>query len=893
MRREVEVLQQLARIAVEGPAAKETLAQAATIIRQATGAAEAMVVYAEDKEFLACSDTAGTPETQFTLAALTTIQHHVAQAGGLVAFNLAGHRVEGFTSAPDGDRCQFLALRIPTSESPSEMCILRGAWNRKDRARISRFMESATPALTIILERFLNADRGRRLAQQLQTLANAAQVLTQSEDVKAALRDLATAVSAATGSDYIVCIDMYDATTRRFFLRILSEQRHTTGIWDQVWAASLNPDRPDPWNVEVMRTRQPRLSPDMQNDPTYPEDVRKYFARVLVRSAADFPLLFQDEFLGAMSFVSFKPHTFPPEEVAFLQGFVSQVAVALKALQMHEEVERYAQEIKRSADHYIATTNLTGDIIARLDAHGKWTFLNDAACQFYGKPREELLGADSRAYVHPEDAESTAQSIRDARTRKVLTTGFVNRCITPKGIRAVEWNGYALFDEDGRYAGIQITGRDITERRQMEADRERLHAELEVRATTDSLSGLYNHAQFFQRLAEETERSKRYHRGFAVVMMDVDNFKLYNDSRGHQAGDEVLRFIAGSIQSTMRGSDLAFRYGGDEFAVILLHADAAKAQAVVNRINRRIAKTLNRMDDGATAPLALSAGVACFPDDGKTADDLVRVADAALYSAKWAARARDVARQEHAIESAGPSPKTKEPAKMPPAMINSLMAALRRLGVPDGLADLNLRTMAALGTLAEIRDPYVRGHQKRTSEWAASLAEELGLPSDRVRATKMAGLLHDLGKVGTSRRILNKPGKLTEEEFAKVKEHPPLGSIMMMAEIETLQQLVPLIRHHHERFDGKGYPDGLAGEDIPLEARILAVVDAFDAMTHERAYRQALGVDEAVAELKRGAGDQFDPAVVQAFLAVAKRLAEEPAPPAEAPEETRLLTLVQ
>jgi HD-GYP domain-containing protein (c-di-GMP phosphodiesterase class II) len=229
---------------------------------------------------------------------------------------------------------------------------------------------------------------------------------------------------------------------------------------------------------------------------------------------------------------------------------------------------------------------------------------------------------------------------------------------------------------------------------------------------------------------------------------------------------------------------------------------------------------------------------------------------------------------------------------MPPAVAGSLIATLRRLGVPDGLADLNLRTMAALGTLAEIRDSYVRGHQERTSSYAAALAEKMGLPSDRIQNTKMAGLLHDLGTVGTSKQILNKPGKLTEDEFAKIKEHPPLGSIMIMSEIETLQRLVPVVRHHHERFDGQGYPDGLAGEEIPIEARILAVVDAFDAMIHERAYRKALSREEAIVELRRCAGSQFDPAVVDTFLAMIEQSAEDFAAPAEPIGESPQLAAV-
>ena len=673
---------------------------------------------------------------------------------------------------------------------------------------------------------------------------------------------------------------------------------------------------------------------------------------------------------------------------------------------------RHTVELTRRSDEYVATTNLTGDIIARLDKHGNWTFLNDAACQFFGKSREELLGTDSRAYVHPEDIELTAQSIRDARTKRKLVTGLVTRATTPMGTRVVEWNGYPLFDEEGQYAGIQITGRDVTERKemeealrenearlrlitdntsdliwtmdlslrytymspaitrmrgytveemvglsgadamtpaslelsrktlaeelvtaraedkdtsrtrqlelemyckdgstiwtemnmrwlrdsdgkpvgilgvtrdisrrkQMEEERERLQAELEVRAVTDGLTDLYNHAHFYQRLAEEAERSKRYKHGFAVLMMDVDNFKCFNDSRGHQAGDEMLRLVADSIRSGLRRSDVAFRYGGDEFAAILPHADSATAQAAVSRINRRITNCLKRKDGAAAACLSVSAGVACFPEDGSTADELVKAADAALYAAKWTARARDAMAEAYAIEELAP------PAEMlretqrgtVSSAAGSLAAALHELGVPGVLAELNRRTIIALGVMAEAKDPYVRGHQERTSDRAATLAEEMGLPPDKVRATRFAGLLHDLGKAGISRHILNKPGTLTEDEFAKVKEHSPLGSMMITSEIGALQELVPIVRHHHERFDGKGYPDGLAGQEIPLEARILAVVDAFDAMTHERSYRKALSKVDAVSELQRGAGTQFDPAVVQPFLALVGREDEEP-----------------
>ena len=552
---------------------------------------------------------------------------------------------------------------------------------------------------------------------------------------------------------------------------------------------------------------------------------------------------------------------------------------------------RQTVELRRRTDEYIDTANLTGDLIARLDRRGNWAFLNDAACQFYGKPREELLGTDSRAFAHPEDLEPTAQAIRKTRAKKALVTGLVNRQVTPMGTRVVEWNGYPLFDEQGQYTGVQITGRDITERKQMEEERERLHAELEIRAITDGLTGLYNHAHFYRRLAEEIDRSKRHGYPLAVVMMDIDNFKHYNDSRGHQAGDEMLRLTADCIRKAIRRSDIAFRYGGDEFAAILPHSDSPRAQTVVTRINRRIAARLKKMDNPAAAWLGLSAGVASHPNDAATASDLVTIADTALYDAKGVGLARAVVEQGQTVESGAYPPVAalhETQTRVLSTAARELAAALQDVGASDVFADLNVRTAAAVGAAAEIKDRYIRGHQQRASRWAAALAEEMGLPPEQVRDIRIAGLLHDLGKVGISESILNKPGKLTEEEFAKIKEHPALGAMMIMSEVDSLQRLVPIVRHHHERFDGSGYPDGLAGEQIPLEARIMAVVDVFDAMTHDRSYRKALSREETIAELERGAGTQLDPTVVKAFLALVKGRSEEPPAPAQAAAKERL-----
>jgi putative nucleotidyltransferase with HDIG domain len=215
----------------------------------------------------------------------------------------------------------------------------------------------------------------------------------------------------------------------------------------------------------------------------------------------------------------------------------------------------------------------------------------------------------------------------------------------------------------------------------------------------------------------------------------------------------------------------------------------------------------------------------------------------------------------------------EQQARIVSSVASSIAVALKDAGVSQALEDPDLQVLATVGAAAEIKDRYIRGHQERTSEVAAALAGEMGLSPERVRDIRIAGLLHDIGKVSVSESVLNKPGRLTKREFASIKDHPIVGT-SLVSQVKGFERLAPIVRHHHERFDGKGYPDGFAGEQIPLEAHILSVADVFDAMTHERSYRKALSREQAIAELERGAGTQFDPAVVKAFLALVKRPGE-------------------
>jgi diguanylate cyclase (GGDEF)-like protein/PAS domain S-box-containing protein len=550
------------------------------------------------------------------------------------------------------------------------------------------------------------------------------------------------------------------------------------------------------------------------------------------------------------------------------------------------ERKRAEAALEESEKRYRLLADSASDIIWMRDLDFRTIYVNPAVTRIRGYTVEEVMAQPIEEVLTPASLE-LAQNVlaeelaKDQVDEKDLfwwrTVELENTCKDGSTVW-LEVRVTALRDDNRRIVGILGISRDISERKRVEEERERLHAELEARAITDSLTGLYNHAYFYQRLGDEIERAKRYSHRFALVMMDVDTFKHYNDSRGHQAGDAALHLVGECIRSAMRRSDLAFRYGGDEFVAILLNADVSKAQNVVRRINRRIAARLKEAGDSAGAWLGVSAGIACYPADADTVDELVGMADAAMYDAKRLAWARGMMGQRQTVESAAC------PVSIPPetqtsmlsGAASSLSAALQDLTGPNLLTKSELRTIAALGAAAEIKDPFIRGHQERTSRLAATVAKEMGLSPDRVRNLTTAGLLHDLGKVSVGEGILNKPGKLSESEFAKMKEHPALGASMIASGAEALQPLAPIVRHHHERFDGSGYPDGLARDNIPLEARILSVVDAFDAMTHERAYRKALSTEEALGEIERGVGTRFDQAVVQAFLGVVRRRGGEP-----------------
>ena len=353
-------------------------------------------------------------------------------------------------------------------------------------------------------------------------------------------------------------------------------------------------------------------------------------------------------------------------------------------------------------------------------------------------------------------------------------------------------------------------------------------------ALTDPLTGLGNHRHFHERLERELRHAHERRVPLTLCLVDVDDFKRINDRFGHPAGDRVLERIA----TRLRQSGEAFRLGGDEFALLLPGYDEHEALTAAASVVERI----SALELDQIGAVTVSAGVATSPAHAAERDELIRLADSALYWAKEYGKNRVRGYRPDVIE----------------------LAELKRLASgPDRAA--RFRAAASLARAVDARDVYTGSHSQRVAELAARTARRLGLPDEEVELTRLAASLHDLGKLAIPEEILRKPGPLTEPERMVLERHPQIG--FRMLESLGVDPVADWVLYHHERWDGSGYPDGLPGEQIPLGARIIFVADAYDAMTSERVYRRRVAAEQAIAELQRCAGSQFDPEIVDAFAA--------------------------
>jgi diguanylate cyclase (GGDEF)-like protein len=358
-------------------------------------------------------------------------------------------------------------------------------------------------------------------------------------------------------------------------------------------------------------------------------------------------------------------------------------------------------------------------------------------------------------------------------------------------------------------------------------------------AHSDHLTGLLNRRGFQTVFDTELERARRAEQALSLIVGDLDRFKRVNDEHGHAAGDEVLTRVAGAIQGAKRGFDSAARVGGEEFAVLAPDCDDHGAFMLAERIRAAVHEALVARDLGTS--LTISFGISTFPLHGQSADGLLRTADQALYAAKRLGRNRSV------ISS---------------AEVPGILA--RSSHHEDEEAQVELAALLSLAEALDVRDWGSASHCRRVGRFAELTARELGLSPECVERVRLAGILHDVGRVAVPERLLSKDEPLTDDEWVLVRAHPVAGA--RMVETTDYDDIRSWILFHHERPDGTGYPDGRGESEVPLESSIIAVADAYEAMTSDRPYRRALAPDDAGDELRREAGRQFRADVVEALL---------------------------
>lgn len=472
---------------------------------------------------------------------------------------------------------------------------------------------------------------------------------------------------------------------------------------------------------------------------------------------------------------------------------------------------------------------------------------------------------------------------------------------------------------------------------------------------TDGLTGLYNHGFFQAVLDHEFRRFRRFGAPFTLAMIDLDAFSVYNERHGPVAGDRTLKEVAQAIRKSIREVDLAARYGGDVFAVLLIGIDAQAARAAAERI-RLAAERLSE-----SAP-TVSVGLASCPKDAGTKHQLIQKAREALLRAKIRGKNRIfLYEREHVSPNHRPKVLVVDDERVNLELVGAVLSsidfevfkassgeeALSLLGKTDvdlvlldillpgidgyevcrrlkqqestrlipvilltGLDDLTARiqgieagaddflvkppnhmeliartrslvkvkslndsligtenVLISLARAVEAKDVYTRGHISRTSELAVLVGKKMGLSGRDVEALRLGGILHDIGKIGVPREILNKPGPLSPEEFAIIKSHPDVGHQICLPLKKTLGPALQVIRYHHERLDGRGYPEGLQGEEIPIVASIMAIVDMYDALVSDRPYRKALSREDSLRLLREEARTgRLDRAIVETLI---------------------------
>lgn len=394
-------------------------------------------------------------------------------------------------------------------------------------------------------------------------------------------------------------------------------------------------------------------------------------------------------------------------------------------------------------------------------------------------------------------------------------------------------------------------------------------------ANTDTLTGLYTHRGFQEVLSAELRRAEENNSKLSIIMLDVNNISKINRELGHAKGDEVIKLLAEKVKQNIRSNDKAGRYGGDEIAIILPDTDTSDAKYLAEYITYCLSCCF--VDD--VGPVKVSVGIATYPECSRDQEKLLILAEQAMYISQ----AKGYKEGMSAIVSSSDFNFWDDDALHSYAEVIAKRHSQLGVNFEDELvhkfnneqivSQNHLMELAnSLASAIDAKDPYTKGHSTSVSRYSEALARAINLPEDEVQRIKLGALLHDVGKIGIPENVLKKPGKLEDDEWEIMKQHPVIGAEKVLAPNEALRDLIPIVKYHHEHMDGSGYPEHLKGDEIPLAARIVAVADTYHALISDRPYRKGMSVEKACEILNDGAGKLWDRDLVRQFINIAPSL---------------------
>ncbi len=663
----------------------------------------------------------------------------------------------------------------------------------------------------------------------------------------------------------------------------------------------------------ILRTRQPVLIRE-----NFTIEVRKLGVEP-IRTAGSFcgvPLVAYDHAIGTLCVYSDNERAFDEGHLELLRVLASEASIAIENARLFQEQRTKARHlnllnlISRDAIATLNTDEVLSKIAGQLEIGLTYDHIGIAILDY--ATRELAIHAESGARRGalgkrlPLDTSLIGQVARLGKTS--IFGAHLNSGGGPKPVLAESASAMAvpIFYADHLHGVLYVESLERIDFSDEESLLLHTLADLisgayhnasefqkaQEQAITDGLTNVKTHRFFMEALSSEWKRSSRAARSFSVVLMDLDRFKFVNDFYGHLEGDLVLKRVAEILETNCRRSDVVARYGGDEFVILMPETSMEQARQLSSKLRGWVAADPLLREKNISA----SFGIACYPLHGSSPQELIQVADASMYLSKHQGGntvstadhvdPNEAKRWKRDVLEAYLGVTLKRLFSTGPEAFDEIYQRLRQFTEslpateiagatpaegPQAVPQSILETVTSLAYAIDAKDQYTQGHSQKVSAYAALLAEALGMSEAEVEEIRLGAVLHDVGKVGIPEGILNKSGPLNPEEWETMKHHVTFGG-RILEPLVALARVRDMVVHHHEFFDGSGYPEALCGEKIPLGARIITIADSYDTITSDRSYKKGRSAEQALAELERCAHTQFDPQLVATFVRAMRQL---------------------